>query len=561
MDQSSSVTAEDYLTPHPRQHMLNNSHQHQPAHNGSTSLDGVIELPPDATVATTSRDASVMSPVPLSAAPEHKWRKMAIRLAIGQSASLATASTGIFTTILVDKDASVPVLQSLFAYVFLACIFLPLHAWRRPDEHSLPGGRRRESDTGIVNAVKRFVKLCTPVHFPIWRYVMIALFDFGANTLAVWSYEFTDILSVQLLDCFTIPVVIVLAIFIFQRRPTKQQLCGAGAALLGMGLLVLFDYLHDSTTSAAPNPILGDMLCLTAAVCYAISNTACEALLKSAGPGEGGNVRTAGAAGAAAVDDSSASPTGASTSPALPAGRGSMRTSPPVPIVGGATVPISPLTAAAATGFKRADGGYRGLAVSGNTSEDDQEMETSRHEEDDVASSAWLSQRETAATRLDLGLEYLAFVPVFGMIYSTVAVLVVHKEIGQTLLKFRDPETLFAQLGFAAVMVVVYTAMPTLFAISSATFANLNLLSADVYAILLNLVCFGARPQPLFVFPFILIITGISVYEGLIDWECMKRRARCVFGGGTGAAGSPSISLSPQVARKGRHHALVAEEA
>jgi hypothetical protein len=146
------------------------------------------------------------------------------------------------------------------------------------------------------------------------------------------------------------------------------------------------------------------------------------------------------------------------------------------------------------------------------------------------------------------------------MIYSTVAVLIVHREIGQTLLKFRDPEILFAQLGFAAVMVVVYTAMPTLFAISSATFANLNLLSADVYAILLNLVCFGARPQPLFVFPFILIITGISVYEGLIDWECMKRRARCVFGGGTGAAGSPSVSLSPQVARKGRHHALVAEE-
>lgn len=40
-----------------------------------------------------------------------------------------------------------------------------------------------------------------------WKYFILAFIDVQANYLIVYAYQFTNIASIQLLDCFTIPVV------------------------------------------------------------------------------------------------------------------------------------------------------------------------------------------------------------------------------------------------------------------------------------------------------------------------------------------------------------------
>ena len=76
-------------------------------------------------------------------------------------------------------------------------------------------------------------------------------------------------------------------------------------------------------------------------------------------------------------------------------------------------------------------------------------------------------------------------------------------------------------IGFAVTMVVVYVGMPTLFHIASATFANLSLLTADVYAIVWNIALFSILPKYLFFVAYITMVIGLVVYDtkGFSGWR------------------------------------------
>ena len=50
-----------------------------------------------------------------------------------------------------------------------------------------------------------------PLRVHWWKYFILALADVEGNFLLVKAYQYTTITSVQLLDCFTIPCVMVLA--------------------------------------------------------------------------------------------------------------------------------------------------------------------------------------------------------------------------------------------------------------------------------------------------------------------------------------------------------------
>jgi solute carrier family 35 protein F1/2 len=423
------------------------------------------------------------------APPAGAWRVLRGVL-LGQCAALAMALTGVFTTLLVQRRASVPILQSLCAYVLITAVFLPAHVWRCA---LLQRRRWRATEADAVNAppagapaepLWAFARWPRPLHFPLWRYAVIAVFDVEANVLVVLAYQYTDLTSAQLLDCFTIPVVMALSRVAFRRRPSRRQLAGVVIAILGLALLVVLDAYHRTRTggaAAAPNPLLGDMLCLCASVLYGCSNVACESLLKSQ-PAPSPHV-SAVADGGDDDDEAVADEDGSTEELGL---------------------------AAAVDGVRRA--GAAGAAALPSSSEA-------------LPTSELLLAARTVgrSSPVDLAVEYLAFMPLcatllaacqlFATSYADVAAI------------SWTAETAACQLAFAVDMTLIYAMMPALFLLTSATFANLSLLTADIFAVVMNVLVFGVHPRGDFFIAFAVIMGGVLVYDGHAV-DAVKRRCR-----------------------------------
>ena len=124
-----------------------------------------------------------------------------------------------------------------------------------------------------------------------WHWMLVAAADLEANFLVVLAYQFTDIISVCLLDAFTIPVVIVLSACCFGVRYSMQHLGAALLCILGIGALVATDVAasqqeetdHSEGSASAQRPAqawIGDVLVLLGAALYGCSNVAQEALVR-----------------------------------------------------------------------------------------------------------------------------------------------------------------------------------------------------------------------------------------------------------------------------------------
>lgn len=102
-----------------------------------------------------------------------------------------------------------------------------------------------------------------------WRYFLLALVDVEANYLMVKAFSMTSMLSVMLLDTWTIPVVVTLSIWFLRVRYKMVHYVGVLVCVSGMIFLALSD---ASLSSVAPKILLGDVVCLLAATLYGISN-------------------------------------------------------------------------------------------------------------------------------------------------------------------------------------------------------------------------------------------------------------------------------------------------
>ena len=339
-----------------------------------------------------------------------------LRVLAGQVLSMLMSLTGVFTTLLVNRNSSYPLLQSMCVYFAIAIVTTPIHL----REQRLRGA-----------------KMATP--HSLWKYLLIAVCDVEANFLVVLAYKYTDLTSVQLLDCFTIPCVMVLARLLVRPKPSYQrlQMAGVAVAVLGMITLVVIDVAgasrtrtHSDKRESSKKIALGDVLCLLASVGYALSNVLCEKLLK------------------AAPEDA----VGAQT------GKGSSSDR----IVASKDLP-----------WKRS----KFQAVFFDT-------------------SCYLAWMTTFAAGIALvqfaALEYSDFVA--GLHGWTTA-------------------DTFSMFGFTSCMVGIYFAMPVLFVYVSAAFANISLLSSDVYALVWNVVVFKVAPMPLYFLPFAMTIGGAAVFD------------------------------------------------
>ncbi|GAM16830.1 hypothetical protein SAMD00019534_000050 [Acytostelium subglobosum LB1] len=182
------------------------------------------------------------------------FKQKLVGLAIGQIVSLCITGTGVFSQLLViNYNVNIPTAQSLLNYILLMFYSIVLIK-RGTFWHS--------------------IKTKTIFLLPL------AFIDVEANYLAVKAYQYTSITSAMLLDCWTIPCVVVLTRIFLKTRYTLVQVFAVVLSISGMVLLVVSDLLQGESANGGSNPLLGDMFVIIASCLYAISNVGQEFTVK-----------------------------------------------------------------------------------------------------------------------------------------------------------------------------------------------------------------------------------------------------------------------------------------
>ncbi|XP_065585030.1 solute carrier family 35 member F2-like isoform X2 [Artemia franciscana] len=129
----------------------------------------------------------------------------------------------------------------------------------------------RTGDDGLLNVLKN----------RWWKYLIVSILDVEANYLVVKAYQYTTLTSIQLLDCFTIPVVLLLSWVVMRVRFKIIHIVGVSVSLMGIGCLVWAD--ADSSKEVdkgVESRLTGDMVCMAGAFFYGVTNVAEEHFIK-----------------------------------------------------------------------------------------------------------------------------------------------------------------------------------------------------------------------------------------------------------------------------------------
>ncbi|KAI3442842.1 uncharacterized protein J3R85_000533 [Psidium guajava] len=176
------------------------------------------------------------------------WR-MVYLLFLGQLVSFIMALASFSTSLIADLGVDAPLTEMLFAYLALALVFGSILLYRR---------RRL-----LVS----------------WYwYLLLGMVDVQGNYLVNKAYQYSSITSVTLLDCWTIPSVLVLTWVFLGTRYSMLQLFGAALCVIGLGLVLLSD--AGVGGGGGSKPLLGDILVIAGTVCYAVSNVGEEFCVK-----------------------------------------------------------------------------------------------------------------------------------------------------------------------------------------------------------------------------------------------------------------------------------------
>ncbi|XP_022137947.1 solute carrier family 35 member F1-like isoform X2 [Momordica charantia] len=115
-----------------------------------------------------------------------------------------------------------------------------------------------------------------------YYYIPLGLVDVEANYLVVKAYQYTSITSVMLLDCWSIPCVMLLTWLFLKTKYILRKIIGVLICVAGL-VAVIFSDVHAGDRAGGSNPIKGDALVIAGATLYAISNVSEEFLVKNAG--------------------------------------------------------------------------------------------------------------------------------------------------------------------------------------------------------------------------------------------------------------------------------------
>ncbi|XP_014512137.1 solute carrier family 35 member F1 [Vigna radiata var. radiata] len=175
-----------------------------------------------------------------------------IGLGLGQFLSLLITSTGFTSSELAKKGINAPTSQSFLNYVFLAIVYGSIVLYRR-------------------EALKA----------KWYYYILLGLVDVEANFLVVKAYQYTSLTSVMLLDCWSIPCVMLFTWIFLKTKYRFLKITGVLVCLAGL-VLVVFSDVHAGDRAGGSNPRTGDLLVIAGATLYAVSNVSEEFLVKNA---------------------------------------------------------------------------------------------------------------------------------------------------------------------------------------------------------------------------------------------------------------------------------------
>ncbi|XVF65480.1 hypothetical protein PTKIN_Ptkin09bG0252700 [Pterospermum kingtungense] len=179
-------------------------------------------------------------------------KKTLVGLGLGQFLSLLITSTGFSSSELAKKGINAPTSQSFLNYVLLTIVYGSVMLYRR-------------------QALKA----------KWYYYVILGLVDVEANYLVVKAYQYTSITSVMLLDCWSIPSVMLLTFIFLKTKYRFRKIAGVIVCVAGL-VMVVFSDVHTGDRSGGSNPRKGDLLVIAGATLYAISNVSEEFLVKNA---------------------------------------------------------------------------------------------------------------------------------------------------------------------------------------------------------------------------------------------------------------------------------------
>lgn len=177
---------------------------------------------------------------------------------MGQVLSLLICGTAVSCGYLVEDNVETPMLQSFLNYALLLFTYTTLLSTSKGDRN-------------ILQILKT----------NWWKYLAMAVADVEANYAVVKAYQFTTLTSIQLLDCFVIPVLMLLSWFILKTRYRLMHFVAVAVCLLGVGAMVGADILAGRDQGSTSDVLLGDGLVLLSAVLYAISNMCQEHTVKN----------------------------------------------------------------------------------------------------------------------------------------------------------------------------------------------------------------------------------------------------------------------------------------
>lgn len=172
-----------------------------------------------------------------------------IVLIIGQTLALCITGTNTFSSLLVNKGTSIPAFQTLFNYVALAMVYTTYTIYRY--------------------GWKKYLKLLL---VDGWKYIILSFMDVQGNYFTVLAYRYTNILSAQLLNFWSIVCVVIVSFTLLRVRYKWAQIAGILICCGGMGMLLASDHITGSNGGDPPTQVKGDLFGLVGATFYGLSN-------------------------------------------------------------------------------------------------------------------------------------------------------------------------------------------------------------------------------------------------------------------------------------------------
>lgn len=170
-------------------------------------------------------------------------------IALGQILALCITGTNTFTSFLSGVGTIIPAFQTLFNYALLTLIYLPItlrkHGFKKWGRIVLRDG---------------------------WKYFILSFLDVEGNYFTVLAYNYTNILSAQLLNFWSIVCVVLISFFLLKVRYRLLQIAGILLCCGGMGVLLASDHISGTNGGQGRDMVKGDLFGLLGATLYGLSN-------------------------------------------------------------------------------------------------------------------------------------------------------------------------------------------------------------------------------------------------------------------------------------------------